>query len=63
MVETETVTETAIVTGMVVGAADETMIMDRENGTTKVMGMMIQEAKEGIKSLPLHQPEFKARTQ
>lgn len=52
MVGTETASETktAIVTGMVVvaAAADETMTTGRENATTKVMGMTIREAKEGI---------------
>ncbi len=54
MVVTETETETEVIaTGM--AAADETTTSDRENGTTMVMAMTIQEAKEGIKSqLLLH---------
>lgn len=51
MVEIETVTVTeneAIVTGM--AAVDETMTLGRENDTTKVMGTMTREAKEGIKA-------------
>lgn len=57
-IEIEIVSETeiGIVIGMVVvvvaaaPAADEMMTTDRENDTTKVMGMMTREAKEGIET-------------
>jgi hypothetical protein len=55
-IETETAeTKIAIVTGMVAAAADEMMIMARENDTMKVMGTMTREAKEGTKARPCYQ--------